>query len=104
MIRCMVERRRNHLIAWPDACGDQRDMKRRCTCVRGNHEAVLKAEEVGDPVLELFCRGSHTEPANIECVRQVFERIDANCCSGWKTGMRLMSDLPGACGVCSTVC
>src|SRR5665213_1701896 len=72
----VVERRRDYLVAGADAGRQQRNVDRRGTGVRAHDVALVKTQVGGDTLLELLSRGAHPEPADVERVRQMLERID----------------------------
>jgi hypothetical protein len=71
----VVERRGDDLVARSDPGRQQRDVQRRRPGVRADDVAIAQAEVGGDPLFELFGRRAHPEPADVERVGQVLERV-----------------------------
>ena len=74
----IVEGRSDDLVARSHAGDQQRDVKGRGACVGGHDPAVGELEIGGDPIFELLRERAHAEPAHVEGVGQVLQRVDAD--------------------------
>ncbi len=79
MIRNVVERRCDHLVTRPDSGRAQTQVKGRGAGIGCDDVAALQSEIGGDQVFELLGDRAHAQPAHVQRIGHVLERVHADC-------------------------